>query len=194
MHEFMIALRSLAVFTLLTGVAYPLLVTGLGQIANADAAQGSLLKRGDTAVGSFWLAQPFQQPGYFWPRPSAGDFATVASGASNKGPTSKDLLAQIQSRKTALLKAHHLPEHAAVPPELLLASGSGLDPHLSLMAVTFQLERVSQARGLNPQAVEALIQTQLEAPQFKILGAPRINVLALNLALDRQFGPQRGQD
>lgn len=192
MHEFIIALRSLIAFTLLTGVAYPLLVTGLGQLANAEAVQGSLLKRGEQVVGSRWLAQPFQQSGYFWPRPSAGDYATVASGASNKGPTSKDLLDKIQERKAALLKAHLLPADAVVPPELLMASGSGLDPDLSPAAIQFQVNRVAMARGLKAQDLQPLIQAATEGPQLGFLGAPRVNVLALNLALDRQFSLKRG--
>jgi K+-transporting ATPase ATPase C chain len=192
MHEFIIALRSLVALTLLTGVAYPLLVTGLGQLANAEAVQGSLIKRGDQVVGSRWLAQPFQQAGYFWPRPSAGDYATVASGASNKGPTSKDLLDKIQERKAALLKAHLLPADAVVPPELLMASGSGLDPDLSPAAIQFQVKRVAMARGLKAQDLQPLIQAATEGPQLGLLGAPRVNVLALNLALDRQFSLKRG--
>jgi len=192
MHEFMIALRSLFALTLLTGVAYPLLVTGLGQLANAEAVQGSLIKRGEQVVGSRWLAQPFQQAGYFWPRPSAGDYATVASGASNKGPTSKDLLDKIQERKAALLKAHLLPADAVVPPELLMASGSGLDPDLSPAAVQFQVKRVAQARGLQVQVLAHLIQAATEGPQLGLLGASRVNVLALNLALDSQFPLKRG--
>ncbi len=192
MHEFIIALRSLIAFTLLTGVAYPLLVTGLGQLANAEAVQGSLLKRGEQVVGSRWLAQPFQQSGYFWPRPSAGDYATVASGASNKGPTSKDLLDKIQERKAALLKAHLLPADAVVPPELLMASGSGLDPDLSPAAIQFQVNRVAMARGLKAQDLQPLIQAATEGPQLVFLGVPRVNVLALNLALDRQFSLKRG--
>jgi len=192
MHEFIIALRSLVALTLLTGVAYPLLVTGLGQLANAEAAQGSLIKRGEQVVGSRWLAQPFQQAGYFWPRPSAGDYATVASGASNKGPTSKDLLDTIQARKAALLKAHLLPADAVVPPELLMASGSGLDPDLSPAAIQFQVNRVAMARGLRVETLAPLIQAATEGPQLGLLGAARVNVLALNLALDRQFSLKRG--
>ncbi|MGE3728183.1 MAG: potassium-transporting ATPase subunit KdpC [Candidatus Sericytochromatia bacterium] len=192
MHEFKIALRSLFALTLLTGVAYPLLVTGLGQLANAEAVQGSLIKRGEQVVGSRWLAQSFQQTGYFWPRPSAGDYATVASGASNKGPTSKDLLDTINARKAALLKAHALPSDTLVPPELLMASGSGLDPDLSPAAVQFQVKRVAEARGLQVQALAPLIQAATEGPQLGLLGASRVNVLALNLALDSQFPLKRG--
>ncbi|MBT9548916.1 MAG: potassium-transporting ATPase subunit KdpC [Candidatus Sericytochromatia bacterium] len=196
MNEFLIALRSLIALTLLTGVAYPLLVTGLGQLANAEAVQGSLIKRGEQVVGSRWLAQPFQQAGYFWPRPSAGDYATVASGASNKGPTSKDLLDKIKARKADLLKAHLLPADAFVPPELLMASGSGLDPELSPAAVQFQVPRVAHARGLQPQELAALIQSATKGPQLGLLGAPRVNVLELNMALlqleQRKFSLKQG--
>lgn len=187
MHECIIALRSLFTLTLLTGMAYPLLVTGLGQLANAEAVQGSLLKQADKTVGSLWLAQPFQRPEYFWPRPSAGNYATVASGASNKGPTSKDLKEKVQARRAILLQAHALPEKSEVPPELLMASGSGLDPHLSPEAARFQIKRVALARGLQAKDLESLLQKQIEPPQLGFLGAPRVNVLKLNLALDQSY-------
>jgi potassium-transporting ATPase KdpC subunit len=187
MQDFMIALRSLFSLICLTGVIYPLLITGLSQLTGAQAAQGSLLKRGNTAVGSVWLAQDFKSQAYFWPRPSASDYATVASAASNQGPTNKELQHTILERKRALLKAHHLPEGTPVPAELLMASGSGLDPHLSPEAISFQLKRVSLARQTSQQTLQALINTLVEPPQFGVLGAPRINVLKLNLALDQAY-------
>jgi K+-transporting ATPase ATPase C chain len=170
------SLRVLLVLTALTGFAYPLVVTGIARIAFHDAATGSLVKQGDQAIGSALLAQKTESPKYFWPRPSGGDFATVASGASNKGPTSADLVKSIDERREKFGKA--------APDELLTASGSGLDPHLSPQAALHQVARVAQARQLPREKVAALIDEMTEPPQLGFLGEARVNVLTLNLALD----------
>lgn len=170
------SIRILIVFTLLTGVVYPLAVMAISRVAFAHQANGSLVMIGDKIIGSDLLAQKFEGPGYFWPRPSAADYATVASGASNKGPTSSDLVKSIDERRAKLGEA--------APVDLLTASGSGLDPHISPEAASLQASRVADIRNLTPNQVDALVQKFTEPPQLGILGEPRVNVLALNLALD----------
>lgn len=170
------SLRILIVLTVLTGFAYPLVVTVVARIAFHDASEGSVAKRGSQAVGSLLLAQKTESPKYFWPRPSAADFATVASGASNKGSTSADLVKSIAERRAKFGED--------APAELLTASGSGLDPHLSPSAARYQAARIAAERNLPVERVNALVDQLTEGPQFGLLGEPRVNVLALNLALD----------
>ncbi|MEZ0372040.1 MAG: potassium-transporting ATPase subunit KdpC [Candidatus Sericytochromatia bacterium] len=186
--EFLPALRMFAVMTLLTGVIYPLGVTAISQVVFNPQANGSLIAVDGKPVGSNLLAQKFEGPGYFWPRPSAADYATVTSGASNKGPISKDLKDKIAERTAALRKAHALPPDAPVPDELVTSSGSGLDPHISPAAARFQIPRVAKARNLNGQSLEDLLKAQSESRQMGLFGEPRVNVLQLNLALDRLAG------
>jgi K+-transporting ATPase ATPase C chain len=181
-----------ACFTLvLTGVAYPLLVTGLAQLVFPDKANGSLVKddRGQV-VGSELIGQRFSQPAYFQPRPSAaGDagYDATASGGSNLGATSQKLRDRVISDLERLQKEN--PEVASqAPSELLTASASGLDPHLSPAGALWQAPRVAKARGVAPERVEALLRTHIEGRDLGFLGEPRVNVLLLNLALDRQFG------
>ena len=170
------ALRFLIVLTLITGVVYPIVVTGFSKILFAKQANGSLITDGKKVISSELLAQKFEDPKYFWPRPSGADYATVASGATNKGPTSADLVKAINDRREKLGKD--------APADLLTASGSGLDPHLSPAAAKFQIARIAAARKLSDQSIAALIESKTEAPQLGILGEPRVNVLALNRALD----------
>ena len=188
MRLFIQSLRLTAVFTLLTGVAYPLLVTGIAQLAFRDKAGGSLVRREGRIVGSALLAQRFESRRYFWPRPSAGDYATVPSGASNLGPTSAALQSNVLARAAAFRAAHGLPADAPVPADMLFASGSGLDPHISPEAAGAQVQRVAAARGLRAERVEGLLRPFIEPPQFGGLGEPRVNVLLLNLALDAASG------
>jgi potassium-transporting ATPase KdpC subunit len=180
-----IALRLFAILSLLTGIVYPYSLTLLSHGLFPFESEGSILQVADKSVGSAWLAQKFERPDYFWPRPSAADYATVASGASNAGPTNANLKRQIMERRQWLSAAHNNP---AVPEELLMTSGSGLDPHLSPQGVYYQVERVAKARGLKAEAVKQLIRQQMEPSQWGILGQERINVLRLNLALD-QYKP-----
>jgi potassium-transporting ATPase KdpC subunit len=170
------SLRVLLVLTALTGFAYPLVVTGIARLAFHDASVGSIAKQGTKEIGSKLLAQKIESAKYFWPRPSAGDFATIASGASNKAPTSADLAKSITERRERFGKD--------APDELLTASGSGLDPHLSPEAAKYQAPRVAAERKITVEKVNALIDELTEGPQFGFLGEPRVNVLALNLALD----------
>lgn len=186
--EFLPALRIFAVLTVLTGVLYPLGVTAISQVAFHDQASGSVVTANGKPVGSSLLAQKFESPGYFWPRPSAADYGTVASGASNKGPISQALKDTLAERRAFLRKAHGLPADAPVPDELVTASGSGLDPHLSPAAARFQIQRIASARALNSQSLADLIRNQTEGRQLGLLGEPRVNVLSLNLALDKLGG------
>lgn len=173
--------------TLLTGFVYTALITFIGTVAFHDEVSGSLLKNSKgQVVGSGLLAQKFESPRYFWPRPSAADFATVPSGASNLGPTSADLKTAVEKREKTLLEST-TNQAGKVPEELLFASASGLDPHLSPASVIFQIHRVVKARGFNEGQkvkLEKLIDALVEN-RASWLGDPIINVLLLNLALDQ---------
>ena len=182
------SLRLMIVFTILTGLVYPLLVTGVAQWAFPDQANGSLIGRDGQVVGSALLAQPFTSDWYFWPRPSAADFATVPSGASNLGPTSAALQSKVEARAKAFHAANHLSDDTPVPADMLFASGSGLDPHISPVAARLQVGRVASARGLSEDQVLAVVARMIEQPQLGFLGEPRVNVLRLNLALDERVG------
>jgi len=180
------AFMLLIITTVISGILYPSIVTGIGQLAWRDKSNGSLIKKGDEIIGSELIAQPFLKPEYFWPRPSASNFSAVPSGASNLGPTSAVLAQQIADRRRDLAKANNIKE-SEIPMDLLTASASGLDPHISLEAAKIQINRIVEARGLNGEGkakIEKLINEQLENRQLGILGQKRLNVLMLNLALD----------
>lgn len=182
---------AVSVFVLLsaiTGVAYPLLVTAISQAAFAHTANGSLIWVNGQAVGSSLIGQSFSSPRYFWSRPSAT--ATMpnngsASGGSNLAANNPVLIDAVKSR-IAALRAADPGNTAAVPIDLVTASGSGLDPDISLAAASYQAARVARMRGLHAQAVQALIASHAEQPWLGIVGEPRVNVLKLNLALDGQ--------
>lgn len=187
----LIAFRVTLFTLLLTGVAYPLLVTGLAQLLFPYQASGSLVKddRG-RLVGSELIGQRFSHPAYFQPRPSAAGepgYDPTASGGSNLGPTSQKLRDRAISDLDRL-KKENLEAVAAVPAELVTASASGLDPHLSLAGVLWQAPRVARTRGVAPERLEALVRSYMKGRDLGFLGEPRVNVLLLNLALDRQFG------
>jgi potassium-transporting ATPase KdpC subunit len=183
---FLQSLRLTVAFTILVGVIYPLVITGVAQLAFRDKANGSLIERDGNIIGSELLAQQFQGAKYFWPRPSAGNYATVPSDASNLGPTSTALRSNVAARAAAIRTANKLPADATVPADLLFTSGSGLDPHISPDAARLQVTRVATARGISEDSIKALIERFIEPPQFGILGEPRVNVLLLNLALDQR--------
>jgi len=179
---------SLLLLTLLTGVVYPLVVTGLAQLLFPTAANGSVLVRDGKPVGSALIGQPFSDPRYFWGRPSATapfPYNGAASGGSNLGPTNPALADAVKQRIAALRAAD--PENTKpVPVDLVTASGSGLDPQISPAAAEFQVERVARARGISTDAVRKLVAAATEKRQWRIFGEPRVNVLQLNLALDGQ--------
>jgi len=178
------SLRLTLVYTVLVGLAYPLFVTGVVQLAFHRQANGSLVRRNGQVVGSELLAQKFENARYFRPRPSACDYATVPSGASNLGPTSEALRSNVAARVAAFRVGNQLPANAVIPGDMVFASGSGLDPHISPEAARLQVVRVAATRGLAAAQVEALVTTHTEPPQAGFLGEPRVNVLLLNLALD----------
>jgi potassium-transporting ATPase KdpC subunit len=170
----------------LTGLVYPWFVTGVAHLLLPAAAHGSLILRDGQAVGSRLIGQQFTAPGHFWGRPSATapqPYNSAASGGSNLGPLNPALVAAVQGRIAALQAAD--PHHALpIPAELVLASASGLDPHISPAAAAWQVGRVARARGLPPERVAALVTGMTTGRQWGLLGEPRVNVLELNLALD----------
>jgi len=180
------ALMVLLLLTLVTGVAYPLLVTGIAQVVFPSQAQGSLIVKDGKIVGSRLIGQPFDDPKYFWSRPSAtspfADNAGASSG-SNLSPTNPALVTAVQGRVDAL-RAADPANTAPVPVDLVTASGSGLDPHISPAAALYQVPRVARVRKLDPEAVRQLVERHIEGRSLGFLGEPRVNVLELNLALD----------
>jgi len=181
-----VSLILLAVLTVVTGVIYPLVITGIAQVTFPAQANGSLVVKSGKVVGSTLIGQPFDDPKYFWSRPSATspfpDNAAASSG-SNQGPLNPALAQAVQGRVDALRAAD--PGNAApVPVDLVTASGSGLDPHISPAAALYQVPRVARERKLDVETVRALVERHIEGRTFGLLGEPRVNVLALNLALD----------
>jgi K+-transporting ATPase ATPase C chain len=172
------------IFTVLTGIIYPLAITGISQVAFHDQANGSLLVRDGKVVGSELLAQQFTGDKYFWPRPSAGSYATVPSGASNLGPTSQALQSNVTANAMAFRTGNKLAADAPVPADMVFTSASGLDPHISPEAARLQVGRVAAARSMGADQVKALVEKFVESPQWGIFGEARVNVLRLNLALD----------
>jgi K+-transporting ATPase ATPase C chain len=185
------AFKLFVLMTILLGLVYPLLITGLAQVIFPKTAGGSLVKRDEQIVGSFGIEQKFSSPVYFWGRPSAVDFNPLPSGGSNLGPISQVLKKSVDERASALRQAHGLDPQAPVPQDLLFASASGLDPDLSPEATVFQIERVAHARALTAQQkvqLEDLVRTSVQNPDLGFLGEPRVNILKLNLALDEFAG------
>jgi K+-transporting ATPase ATPase C chain len=172
------------VFTVITGILYPLAITGISQVAFHNQANGSLLVRDGKVVGSELLAQQFTGDKYFWPRPSAGSYATVPSGASNLGPTSQALQSNVTANATAFRTGNKLAADAPVPADMVFTSASGLDPHISPESARLQVARVAAARGIVEEQIKALVEKFVEPPQWGIFGEPRVNVLELNVALD----------
>ena len=180
------ALALLVVLSLVTGLAYPLLVTGIAQVAFNDAANGSLIERDGKVVGSRLIGQSFSQPKYFWGRPSAtGPMShnAGASSGSNLGPRNPALADAVKARIEAL-RAADPGNTGAVPIDLVTASASGLDPHISRAAAGYQVRRVARERGLPEEALRTLVDQHTEGQWFGFLGESRVNVLTLNLALD----------
>jgi K+-transporting ATPase ATPase C chain len=184
---FVPAVLMFSVFTLITGILYPLLVTGIGRLMFPDQAEGSLLYDGEgRAIGSVLIGQAFDDPRYFWGRPSATSpaFNASSSSGSNYGPMNADSLKAVGERIKKLKEAD--PSNSAlVPVDLVTASGSGLDPHISLAAAYYQISRIAKNRRFEPEIVRKMVDFKTEGRQLGFLGEPRVNVLELNLLLDR---------
>jgi K+-transporting ATPase ATPase C chain len=195
MKTTLVALRVTLVTLVLTGLLYPLVCTGLAQLVFPRQAAGSMLTDSHgVVVGSELIGQAFVKPGYFQPRPSAAGekgFDATASSGSNLGTTSKKLRDRVTA-DVARLHAENPDAIGAVPVDLVSASASGLDPHISVEAARWQVPRVAKARGVGVERVASLVESRIEGRELGLLGEPRVNVLLLNVALDRQFGKPGG--
>jgi potassium-transporting ATPase KdpC subunit len=180
------AFMSVVIFTVLTGLLYPLTVTGISQAIFPRQANGSIITKNGRPVGSSLIGQQFADPKYFWGRLSATEPFSYNGGASsgaNRGPNNPALITAVQ-RRIAALRAADPDNTARIPVDLVTASGSGLDPHISPAAASYQVHRISRVRRIDEARVRALVAAHVEDRQFGVLGEPRINVLRLNLALD----------
>lgn len=181
------ALMTLLLLTIITGLLYPLALTGVAQALFPRQANGSLIVQNGQVLGSSLIGQPFDDLKYFWSRPSATSpfpYNAAASGGSNLGPTNPALIKAVQDR-VATLTAADPDNPVPIPVDLITASGSGLDPHLSPAAADYQVRRVARARAMDEDVVRRLVAEHTEGRQWGVLGEPRVNVLLVNLALDR---------
>ena len=184
----MISLKFLVLMTILTGLFYPLLMTGLAQICYPSKANGSLILKEGKIIGSILIGQRFDSTAYFWSRPSAIDYNPVPSGASNLGPTSDVLKKLVKERREVFGKMNSISNTQTIPKEMIFASASGLDPDISPEAAFLQVDRVVKARHFNNHQKEQLVKIindLMESPQYLLFGEERINVLLLNLDLDK---------
>lgn len=179
-----IALKMMLTMTLLLGVMYPLMMTGIAQLIFSNKANGSLARVGGKTVGSELLAQGFTGPGYFHGRPSAGNYDGNNSGGSNLGPTNRKLIEAASMRADQVRKENGLAPGAKVPSDLILASGSGLDPHVSLASALLQAPRIARERDIPAPRIIDLIHRSSEKQYFGVFGNPIVNILKLNIALD----------
>jgi K+-transporting ATPase ATPase C chain len=180
------AIVSIAIFTLLTGILYPLVITGISQVIFPRQANGSLIEQNGQVVGSTLIGQSFDDPRYFWGRLSATSlypYNAAASTGSNLGPTNPALTDEVSARIEAL-KAADPTNNSSIPVDLVTSSGSGLDPNISVASALYQVPRIAKARGLSEEVIRTLVDSYTEERQFGVLGEPRINVLELNLAVD----------
>lgn len=180
------ALGMLLLFTVITGIVYPLAVTGVAQALFSNKADGSLIERDGQVVGSSLIGQQFKSPQYFHPRPSAVGYDGALSSGSNLGPTNPELLTAVERRADRYREENGLPPNAEVPVDAVTASGSGLDPDISVANARLQAPRVAEIRGMDITTVLNLISEHTAERTFGFLGEPRVNVLELNLALDAQ--------
>ena len=193
MKLFLQSIRQTILWTAIAGVAYPLVMTGVAQLLFRQQANGSLIERNGQVVGSALIAQQFTGDKYFWPRPSAGSYATVPSGASNLGPTSQALQSNVTANAAAFRTGNKLAADAPVPADMVFTSGSGLDPHISPESARLQVARVAAARGMAEDQVKTLVEKFIEPPQWGIFGESRVNVLELNVALD-DLQPKKAEE
>ncbi len=185
LKELRLAVTFSVVTMLLFGGVYPLALWGIGRAAFAEQAEGSLLRRADgSVIGSRLIAQPFSAPRYFHPRPSAVDYNAASTGGSNYGPSNPDHLKAVRDRLASIRHIEGV-EASQVPSEMVTTSGGGLDPHIPPNAAALQVARVANARGVDAGQVRAIMEAHIEPPAFGIFGRARVNVLELNLALDR---------
>jgi potassium-transporting ATPase KdpC subunit len=186
MKFLMPAIRFKIFMTLLLGLIYPFTMTGLSQVFFPRQASGDFVSRGGQVVGSNLIGQNFEKLEYFWGRPSAISYNPLPSGGSNLGQINPSLKATVDERKIKLKAAH--PENGEPPQDLVFASGSGLDPQISVEAAKYQLQRVAKARNVDADQIEKLIKQATEERKLGFLGEPTVNVLALNMALDKSQG------
>ena len=177
------AIKIFLAMTLLVGVAYPLVVTGIAQVAFQHEADGSLIKENGRVVGSELIGQPFEGDKWFQPRPSAADYDGLASGGTNLGPTNPELINAVKQRVKQYRKQNGLGANEAVPVDAVTSSGSGLDPHISKLNAQYQARRVADARGISMKKLQQLIDDNTDDASLGFLGEPGVNVLQLNLAL-----------
>ena len=180
------SILALLLLTVITGLLYPLLVTGVAQIAFPGKANGSLLRRNGGVVGSELIGQPFSDPKYFWSRPSATSpfpYNAASSGGSNYGPTNPALIDEVKGRIADLKKVDSL-NTVPVPVDLVTSSASGLDPHVSVASAMYQVPRVARVRGLSEDRVREIVDRYTEGRSLGFIGEPHVNVLDMNLALD----------
>jgi potassium-transporting ATPase KdpC subunit len=190
MKTLIIALKIFLFFTILTGIIYPLLITGIAQVAFPSKANGSLIEKENKTIGSELIAQFFDSAIYFMSRPSATSYNPLPSGASNYGLTNSKLKNQVEERRKHFIAFNQLDSLTEVPSEMLFASASGLDPHISPEAALLQINRIAKARNLNDlqkDQLKNMINSLVENPQFGLFGESRINVLRLNLKIDSTF-------
>jgi K+-transporting ATPase ATPase C chain len=185
-----IALKILLAMTILTGIIYPLLITAIAQIIFPTKANGSLIINKGNVIGSELIGQKFDSSIYFWSRPSAVDYNPIPSAGSNYGPTSEKLKKIVAERRILFASKNFITDTTSIPKEMIFASGSGLDPHISPAATLIQVNRISISRNLNDlqkKQLVSLVNSLVELPQFGIFGENRINVLLLNLKIDALF-------
>jgi len=186
--QVLISVKILLLFSLVTGIIYPLFITGMANLLFKDKADGSLIKRNDQVIGSSLIGQAFDSLAYFWSRPSAIGYNPLPSGGSNLGLTNEKIRQQLMERERYFLRVNSLPPGTHVPSEMVFTSGSGLDPHISPEAALLQVDRIAKARNfsiIQRNELQILITKLIEEPQLSLFGQERINVFMLNLELDK---------
>jgi K+-transporting ATPase ATPase C chain len=182
--QIIIALKMLLLMTILTGIIYPLFITGMAQLVFPAKANGSMVVKNGEIVGSGLIGQKFTSDRYFWPRPSAIDYNPLPSGGTNFGMTSQTLKTKTETEIQSFLQRNYLPENTEIPNEMIFASASGIDPHISAQAARLQIKRIAKARNADEGIIHQLVDRFVEGRQCFFLGQERVNVLLLNLELD----------